>query len=57
MALSKRDPLEFAGVGRAWSAAARKWFKGPVVQGTEEELRAIEREFETPGPATTSPAK
>jgi amino acid transporter len=37
--------------------SARKWFKGPIVQGTEDELEAIEREYETPSAATTSPAK
>ena len=38
--------------------SARKWFKGPVVQGTEEELERIESEYERGGPATTvSPAK
>jgi amino acid transporter len=38
--------------------SARKWFKGPIRQGTEEELEAIERQYETPGTATTtSPAK
>jgi hypothetical protein len=37
--------------------SARKWFKGPVVQGTEEELERIEAEYETPGAATASPAK
>jgi hypothetical protein len=26
-----------------WLASARKWFKGPVVQGTAEELSTIER--------------
>jgi amino acid transporter len=38
--------------------SAKKWFKGPVRQGSEEELEAIERQYETPGPAagTTSPA-
>jgi hypothetical protein len=25
-----------------WLASARHWFKGPVVQGTEAELEAIE---------------
>jgi hypothetical protein len=25
-----------------WLASARNWFKGPVIQGTEEELEAIE---------------
>jgi nitroreductase len=37
--------------------SAKKWFKGPIVQGTDEELEAIEREYETPSPATVSPAK
>jgi hypothetical protein len=38
--------------------SARKWFKGPVVQGTEEELERIEREYEPGPPApTVSPAK
>ncbi len=38
--------------------SAKKWFKGPVRQGTEEELERIEREYESGGPATTaSPAK
>jgi amino acid transporter len=38
--------------------SAKKWFKGPVVQGTEEELERIEREYETPGPpaAEATPA-
>jgi amino acid transporter len=26
-----------------WLASARKWFKGPVIQGSESELEAIER--------------
>ncbi|HYA99347.1 MAG TPA: hypothetical protein VED37_03940, partial [Ktedonobacteraceae bacterium] len=25
-----------------WVASARKWFKGPIVQGSESELEAIE---------------
>jgi hypothetical protein len=29
-------------VGTWWFVSARKWFKGPVVQGTETELEAIE---------------
>lgn len=29
-----------------WLTSARKWFKGPKVQGTPEELAAIERELE-----------
>jgi amino acid transporter len=28
--------------------SARKWFKGPIVQGTEEELKQIEAEYEEP---------
>jgi len=38
--------------------SAHKWFKGPVRQGTEEELEQIERGLEapTPTPSTTSPA-
>ena len=30
-----------------WFASARRWFKGPQVQGTEEELAAIERDLES----------
>jgi len=26
-----------------WLASARKWFKGPIIQGSEAELEAIER--------------
>ncbi|HEX4725770.1 MAG TPA: amino acid permease [Pseudonocardiaceae bacterium] len=32
-----------------WFASARKWFTGPRVQGTEEELAAVERELENLG--------
>jgi amino acid permease (GABA permease) len=32
--------------GGWWLLGARKWFKGPVVQGTPEELAAIELELE-----------
>jgi len=35
--------IGFAGI--YWAVSARKWFKGPKVQGTEEELEAIEREL------------
>ena len=35
--------LGFAGVW--WLVSARKWFKGPKVQGSAEELAAIEREL------------
>lgn len=36
--------LGFAGIW--WLVSARKWFTGPKVQGSEEELAAIERELE-----------
>ena len=39
-----------------WSLSGKKWFKGPKVQGTKEELLAIERELDvggrTPGDLT-----
>jgi len=34
------------GVGLWYALSARKWFKGPKVQGTPEELAAIEHELE-----------
>jgi hypothetical protein len=37
--------LGFAGI--YWLVSARKWFKGPKVQGTPEELAAIEHELTT----------
>jgi amino acid transporter len=37
--------LAFVGVGAWWAASAKKWFVGPKVQGTKEELMAIEREL------------
>ncbi len=37
-----------------WFASARKWFKGPVIQGSEQELEAIEAGFgETHGMEVT----
>jgi amino acid transporter len=36
--------IGFAGIW--YAVSARKWFKGPKVQGTAEELAAIERELE-----------
>jgi amino acid permease (GABA permease) len=43
-------PVAFAvvlgGAGLWWLLSARKWFTGPKVQGTEEELAALERELE-----------
>ncbi|MEN9646875.1 MAG: hypothetical protein RL238_3544 [Actinomycetota bacterium] len=38
--------LAFVFVGGWWALSARKWFTGPKVQGTPEELRAIERELD-----------
>jgi amino acid permease (GABA permease) len=37
--------LGFAGIW--WLVSARKWFTGPKVQGTPEELAAIERELDS----------
>ncbi|HLM05803.1 MAG TPA: amino acid permease [Blastococcus sp.] len=37
--------LGFAGIW--WMVSARKWFKGPKVQGSPEELAAAERELES----------
>ena len=36
--------IGFAGI--YWLVSARKWFKGPKVMGTPEELRAIEQDLE-----------
>jgi uncharacterized membrane protein len=41
--------------GGWWVLSARKWFKGPVRQGTEEELARIEAEYEVVKPGL-SPA-
>ena len=35
----------FTIIGIWWLVSAHKWFKGPQVQGTPEELLAIEREL------------
>ena len=35
--------------GGWWVISARKWFKGPVRQGTEEELERIEKIYESGG--------
>jgi amino acid permease (GABA permease) len=40
--------------GGWWLLSARTWFKGPKVQGTPEELAAIERELEAIGTPTTA---
>jgi hypothetical protein len=43
-------PLVFlvvlGGAALWWVVSAKNWFKGPKVQGTAEELAAIERELE-----------
>ena len=39
--------IGFAGIW--WIVSARKWFKGPKVQGTAEDLAAIERDLEVVG--------
>ncbi len=36
-----------------WFASAKRWFKGPKVQGTADELASIEAEFNVPGVAAT----
>jgi len=38
--------LSFVGVALYWVLSGRRWFTGPKVQGTPEELRAIERELD-----------
>ena len=35
--------IGFAGIW--WAVSARKWFKGPKIQGSAEELAAIERDL------------
>ena len=37
--------------GGWWLLSAHKWFKGPVRQGTEEELERIEAQYERPAAA------
>jgi L-asparagine transporter-like permease len=41
-------------VGGWWLVSARHWFRGPVVQGTEEELARIESQYES-GPRLPTP--
>ncbi len=38
--------LSFIAFGLYWMLSGKKWFTGPKVQGTKEELLAIERELE-----------
>ena len=55
-------PITVGGVivltGIWWIVSARKWFKGPVREGTEEELERIEASFGNGGgvPPATAPA-
>ncbi len=42
-------------VGGWWVLSARKWFKGPVAQGTEEELARIETGYGEGGPRWRRP--
>jgi amino acid transporter len=43
-------------VGGWWVLSAKRWFKGPIAQGTEEELARIEQQYEhgSAAPATAS---
>jgi amino acid transporter len=43
-------------VGGWWMVSARNWFKGPVAQGTEEELARIEAEYEGRSGAGVAPS-
>lgn len=44
-------------VGGWWMLSANKWFKGPIVQGSPEELARIEAQYEhSAAPAATGPA-
>lgn len=44
----------FFGAGGWYLLSARKWFKGPRVQGSEEELRGIEQALGGADPTTTA---
>ena len=52
-------PITLGGVLLAvwiwWMASARKWFKGPVREGTEEELARLEAGFDAGGTAAPAP--
>ena len=43
-------------VGTWWLLSANKWFKGPIAQGTEEELARIEAQYEHGSAPETSPS-
>jgi hypothetical protein len=40
-----------------WVLSAHRWFVGPRVQGTAEELAAIEHDLTAPGATTAPPAR
>ena len=52
-------PITVGGVivlaGGWWVLSAHKWFKGPVVEGTDEELAKIEAGMSSPGTAQPAP--
>jgi amino acid transporter len=43
-------------VGGWWALSANKWFKGPIAQGTPEELAQIEAQFEHGASTSTAPS-
>jgi amino acid transporter len=43
-------------VGGWWALSANKWFKGPIAQGTPEELARIEAQYEHGTPPSTAPS-
>jgi amino acid transporter len=43
-------------VGGWWLLSANKWFKGPIAQGSPEELARIEAQYEHGTPAGTAPS-
>ena len=53
--LTNYTVLWFAGIGLIfggwWFLSAKNWFKGPVRQGTEEELERIEAGLTAPAPS------
>jgi amino acid transporter len=58
--LTNYTVLWFAAIGIVfggwWFVSAKNWFKGPVRQGTDEELERIEAGFQTGGPPQPDPA-
>jgi amino acid transporter len=58
--LTNYTVLWFAAIGIVfggwWFVSAKNWFKGPVRQGTDEELERIEAGFETGGSPQPDPA-